>query len=234
MPLTESATELTTAITDILLGLLALYVVRDLRRHGSSSDRRKTKIWSFAFTCLAIASFIGAIVHGFEFGETAEFWLWQPIYLLLGLTVMMFFVGVVYDLRNFSIPAWLSPLAILVALVFYAVTFFGPAPFVAFIAFEGVILVIAFFGYLIVTIRGGVRGSALMLLGVLTSIAAAAIQVTGAVTLTVIWEFDHNGVFHLVQMLALLFFMYGLRAELRWRIGPGGSVANSAITPPHR
>ncbi len=234
MPLTESATELTTAITDILLAVLAIYVIRDIRRHGSSSDRRKTRIWSFAFTCLAIASFFGAVAHGFEFGETVDFWLWQPIYLALGLTVTMFFVGVVYDLRNFSIPGWLSPAAILVALGFYTVTALGPAPFLLFIAFEGVALIIAFFGYLVVTVRRAVSGSALMLLGVVTSIAAAAIQVTGTVTLTIIWEFDHNGVFHLVQMLALLFFMYGLRAELRWRIGPGGSVASSAITPPHR
>ena len=234
MPLTEIATEQTTAVTDILLALLAFYVVRDVRHHGSSSDRRKTKIWSFAFTCLAIASVFGAVAHGFEFGETVNFWLWQPIYLMLGLTVAMFFVGVVYDLRNFSIPGWLPPLAVLAAVAFYGVTIFGPAPFILFIAFEGVVLLIAFFGYLVVTLRGQARGSGFMLLGVLTSIAAAAIQATGAVSFTFLFEFDHNGVFHLVQMLGLLFLMYGLRAELRWRIGPGGSVASSAINPPRR
>ncbi|MFP4643663.1 MAG: DUF6962 family protein [Spirochaetales bacterium] len=234
MPLTEIATEQTTAVTNVLLALLAIYVVRDVRRHGSSSDRRKTKIWSFAFTCLAIAAGFGAVAHGFEFGETVNFWLWQPIYFMLGLTVSMFFVGVVYDLRNFSIPGWLSRLAVLAAIAFYAVTALGPAPFILFIAFEGIALLVAFFGYLVLTLRGRVRGSGFMLLGVLTSIAAAAIQATEVVSFTFLFEFDHNGVFHLVQMPAILFLMYGLRAELRWRIGPGGSVASSAITPPHR
>jgi len=43
---------------------------------------------------------------------------------------------------------------------------------------------------------------------------AAAIQATQAASFTFIWPFDHNGVFHLVQMVALVVLCAGLQSSL--------------------
>ena len=39
---------------------------------------------------------------------------------------------------------------------------------------------------------------------------AGAVFVLGKVGITAIWKFDHNGFYHLVQMVGLLFFYIGL------------------------
>ncbi|MFW5994760.1 MAG: DUF6962 family protein [Spirochaetia bacterium] len=234
VPFTEIATEQTTAITDLLLGLLALYVLRDVRRHGRHGDNKKTRIWSFAFGFLACAAFLGAVVHGLELSRELTFQLWQPIYLGLGLTVTMFLVGVVYDWRRFSIPAWLLPAAVVVAVAFYAFTLFGSGAFLVFVAYEGVVLVIALLCYLSLAIRRGFEGAGLMSIGILISIVAGGVQAAGPMEITLIVPFDHNGLFHLIQMPGLLFLMWGLRAELRSRVRIGGSVASSAVGPTSR
>ena len=54
-------------------------------------------------------------------------------------------------------------------------------------------------------------GAWLMATGVFCSIIAAAIQTRKSVSLTFIWRFDHNGIYHLVQVLGLMFLLIGLR-----------------------
>lgn len=234
LPFTEIVTEQTTAITDLLLGLVALYVLRDVRRHGRNGDKRKTLIWSLAFGFLALAAFLGAFVHGLELSGELTFRLWQPIYLALGITVTMFLVGVVYDWRRFSIPSWLMPVAFLVAIGFYAFTLFGSGAFLVFVAYEGVVLLISLVCYLLLAVRVRLEGAGFMTLGILVSIVAAGVQAAGPLEVTLVWPFDHNGLFHLIQIPGLVFLMWGLRAELRSRVRIGGSVASSAVGPTSR
>jgi hypothetical protein len=46
--------------------------------------------------------------------------------------------------------------------------------------------------------------------GIALSIIAAVIQATGSIGFTLIWEFDHNGVFHLVQMPGIVLLAAGV------------------------
>ncbi|MGH8658414.1 MAG: DUF6962 family protein, partial [Gammaproteobacteria bacterium] len=46
------------------------------------------------------------------------------------------------------------------------------------------------------------------------TIVAAAFQANRNIELTLIWTFDHNGVFHLIQMTGLVALVAGLRAAL--------------------
>ena len=59
----------------------------------------------------------------------------------------------------------------------------------------------------------GRAGTALVAFGVLVTLVAAGIQQSD-VSLTLIWPFDHNGVFHLVQIPGLLFMTAGIRTVL--------------------
>jgi hypothetical protein len=45
------------------------------------------------------------------------------------------------------------------------------------------------------------------------SLLVAAMQASGAVSFTLVWPFDHNGVFHLVQMIGIPLLVHGLRAR---------------------
>ena len=54
----------------------------------------------------------------------------------------------------------------------------------------------------------------LMVLGIALNIAAAAIQASGTVRLNLGVPLDHNGVFHLVQMVAIVVLVAGVGRSL--------------------
>ncbi len=49
-----------------------------------------------------------------------------------------------------------------------------------------------------------------MALGVLISMVAAAVQAMNTIRMEFIWEFDNNGIFHLIQIPGLLALLWGL------------------------
>jgi hypothetical protein len=210
--LIDSPTELTTAFTDLLLAAVSLTVLVCVYRTGHSRDSKKTLIWLWAFAFLTVASVFGAMAHGFKMAERTNFILWQPINLSLGITVALFVSGVVYDLRRHSIPSPVLALLLASALVFYAITVLIPGYFLIFIIYEAVAMIFAFVSYLVLSIRDKSKGYLFMTAGIFISIIASTIQATHSVSFRFIWEFDHNGVFHLVQMAGLVLLLIGLRA----------------------
>jgi hypothetical protein len=49
-----------------------------------------------------------------------------------------------------------------------------------------------------------------MAAGVGASMIAAAAQMTRSLQVRLIWTFDHNGIFHLIQVSGVIFFCVGL------------------------
>lgn len=202
-------TELTTAATDILIAVVALGCIAVLRRQGSLHERR-VAIWSWVLGILAFASLLGALAHGLNLSSTVQSWLWRPLYLSLGLVVAMFVVGAVFDLKGERVArAWLVPMLIL-ALVFFAVTQTGSGSFRIFLLFEALAMLGALGIYSFLAAKRRLAGAGTVAAGILLNIVAAAIQSTGTVSLTIIVPFDHNGVFHLVQVVAIMVLTRGL------------------------
>jgi hypothetical protein len=54
-----------------------------------------------------------------------------------------------------------------------------------------------------------------MAAGVLTTMVAAGIQASEQASLHLVWPFDHNGIYHLVQIVGVLLLFVGLRRSLR-------------------
>jgi len=208
-------TEQTTAITDAVLALLALGCSFYLCRIRSY-EPWKTKVWSWAFGLIAVSAVLGTIVHGFKISEVVKYVLWQPLFLMLGLAVSLFVVGVIYDLWNYTIAHRSLPIMLVAAVGFYILTRIFSGSFFIFIAYEALALIFALGSYLWLVKQGKLAGAALMASGILISIIAAIIQSSKAVSMKIIWGFDHNGIFHLLQMVGLLFLVAGLRSALVW------------------
>jgi hypothetical protein len=214
MELIDIATERSTAGTDVILALLALAALLYIRHIGLNRDPRKSTIWAWAFGLLSFSSIVAAWAHGFKMSETLNTILWQPINLGLGLTVAMFAVGVVYDLCRETTARRVLPIFIIIALVFYGLTWVLPGGFLVFVIYEAIAMLFALGAYIWLATRGRLTGAWTMAAGILITILAAAIQATELVSFTLIWEFDHNGTFHLVQMVGLVVLVAGLRAAL--------------------
>jgi hypothetical protein len=210
-------TEQTTAATDLLMSILAFIVTVKVYQSGKNIDLKKTRIWMWAFGLLTFASTIGAIAHGFQMSKLTNFLLWQPLNLSLGVTIGLFAAGVVYDFKNFTIPKALIPILLVCAIIFFTITVILPNAFIVFILYEAIAMLFAFVVYTILASRKTIKGAGLMASGILVTIIAAAIQAIETIKVTFIWEFDHNGIFHIVQMIGLIILLKGLQTEFRSR-----------------
>ena len=214
MELIDLITKRTTAATDVILALTAAGCVLYLRPVGQHEPWKKN-VWSWAFGLLALSAALGAVAHGFKMSPAFNNLLWQPLNLSLGLTVALFAVGVVYDVWGQTVARRVLPVMVVTGALFYAVTLLFPDIFLVFVSYEALVMLFAVGAYGILATRGSLEGARLMTAGILISIAAAAVQASESVFLTFIWQFDHNGIFHLVQTVAVALLAAGIRAALR-------------------
>ncbi len=214
-------TEQTTAATDVVMAILAFIVTLKVYQSGKHKDIKKTRIWVWAFGLLTFASATGAVAHGFQMSELTNFILWQPLNLALGVAIGLFAAGVVYDYRHFSLPKTLIPILLVFAIIFYTITVLIPNAFIVFIVYEAIAMIFAFVVYTLLASRKQLAGAWFMAGGILVTIIAAAIQAIESIKVTFIWEFDHNGIFHIVQMIGLILLLKGLQTEFRSRVKNG-------------
>jgi hypothetical protein len=206
-----SPTERTTAATDAALALLALAGARYLARAVPPSSARR--IWQAALLALALASVLGAIAHGAVMSEAGRETLWQPLYLLLGVTMALFVVGAVDAWRGPGAARRLLLPMLGLALVFYGVTRAAQGDFLVFVLFEAAALIFSLVVYLrLAYLRR--RGAGLMALALGVSLVAGAVQASGPMSVRLVWTFDHNGVFHLLQLIGVSLLLLGLRLLL--------------------
>ncbi len=210
----NSPTEQTTAVTDMLLAFLALGCSLFLFWLGRS-DPWKANLWAVTLGLLAVSGLLGGVAHGIKLPAAASRWLWHLLYLILGLVVGLFGVGVLYDLGGLVIARWALPLMITISLLFFGATLIKPDSFIIFTLYQTAAMLMALLIYGGLAITGQLAGAGLMALGVLVTLIAGAIQATQRVSFTLIWNFDHNSVYHLVQMAGVVLLTIGLHADLR-------------------
>jgi len=215
MKFVKDPLEQTTAATDIVLALVAFGgIVFLLGLLLNSGELWKISIWSAAIGSIGLAAALGAVAHGLILSRTLHHFSWLVLNLALSLAISLFVVGVVYDLWGFEVSLKTLPILVITGLGFYLTTLFYPGIFFLFIVYEGVALVFALAAYIYLTIQQDLPGAYLMAAGVLASIIAAGIQANKPVVVTFIWRFDHNGIYHLVQVVGLLLLFAGLRKSL--------------------
>lgn len=211
MPLSDSPTERSTAATDLLLCLAALFGIVYLQSSQPEGSWR-IQLWSWPFGLIAGAAALGAVYHGLILPPTLHRRLWWALTFLLGMALAMFGAGLTHDLLGpeagrRSLPLWLAAGA---ALFLASRRLNGM--FLVFIVFEAVVLAAALVGYTALAAAGALRGAAWIAAGVLLSGLAAAAQAFRRLRFKWIWEFDHNGIFHLVQTAGLILLTQGIAA----------------------
>ena len=198
MLLINSPTELTTSATDALLAIECAVIIALLLR-TAPADRWRTNLWCWVFTLLATASSLGALVHAMEMPKPMRTALWTPLYLSLGILVVLFIVGAVADWRGKVVAMRLVPWGLGVSAAFFGLTALLGGKFIVFIVYAAAILLstLAIYTFLAVTHR--LQGAAVIALAILLNLAAAAVQASN-LSLHLVFPFDHNGLFHLIQI----------------------------------
>lgn len=209
----RSPTERTTAVTDILLALVAGGAVIYLQC-SESAEIWKINTWSWAFVLIALSGFLGAVAHGIELPETPHQRIWHLINLSLGLAVSVFVIGVANDLWGLAFARKMLPWMVVCALLFFSVTRMFSGIFFVFIVYEAAALLFAFAAYGWLAITNQLNGATLMAAGVLVSIIAACFQASKNMSIRIVFVFDHNGIFHVVQIFGIILLIAGLRSSL--------------------
>ncbi|HKU62025.1 MAG TPA: hypothetical protein VJQ44_12455 [Gemmatimonadales bacterium] len=206
MELIASTTERTTAATDLVLALAAIGAVVALGRRAPSFARG---VWQAALTAAAAGAALGAVAHGLALSAESRELLWQPLFLLLGVTVSLFVVGAVASWQGAGAARRLLPPMLGLAVLFYLATRLTGGDFLVFVLFQAGTLVFATIVYLRLGARG-VPGAGLVAAGLAVTLAAGAVQAMEGLELRLIWAFDHNGLYHLVQLVGLGLLTWGL------------------------
>jgi hypothetical protein len=210
MQLVTVPTELTTAATDGFLALLALASAGYLYR-SHRLDPWKILLWCGIMVLLALGSILGVLVHGFELAPTVHDVLWFPLYLSLALAVALFVVAAPYDGWGLSTSRRAVPLMLVAAGAFTLVAQLLVRDFLIFILYEGIAMLFALGVYLWLTIVRRSPGAFLITCGILVTILAALLQTIHSIAFTLIWQFNYNGLFHLIQLVGIVFLVAGVR-----------------------
>lgn len=218
MAFNPEITELTTAATDAVIAVLATGCLGFLARFRAAAPWR-VGLWCWVFGLLALAATLGAIAHGFDLSASVRDWLWRPLFLALGLVVALFVVGAVHDLRGQSAARRALVPMVVVGAGFFAVTEIVSGSFLVFVIYEAAAMLAALGMYAVLTARRRLPGAAVITAGIVLNIIAAAIQATGTASVTIVVPFDYNGVFHFVQMAALVVMTIGLARGMPERAG---------------
>lgn len=208
----ENPTELTTAATDLVLALVAFACLAGLLGQARNSWRRT--VWAVVFAALGTAALLGATVHGMKLAPETGKILWQPLNLALGLTVALFCSGALYDISGEKTSRRWLPALLTLAFFFYGLTLLLPDSFIYFTVFQGLAMLFCLGAYAYVRFRGDLAGSLLILTAILISMAAALAQSQGNMRLSLIWEFNNNGIYHLIQTPAVLLLYFGIQKGL--------------------
>jgi hypothetical protein len=209
MRFVDIPTERTTAATDLLLAAAALGGIAYLRSRPDSVPA-DTLVWSWAFALLAVSATLGAAYHGLVLDGTRRGALWQALTFCLALAIALVACGIARDLLGADAAGRALPALLAVGVAVYALSRAFPGLFIVFLFYQAVVLLAALAAYGTLAAAGQGSGPAWIAAGVGISLAAAAVQARRRCRIRLVWEFDHNGVFHLLQTAGLVVIWIGL------------------------
>ncbi|NJM05763.1 hypothetical protein HC891_05540 [Candidatus Gracilibacteria bacterium] len=165
-------------------------------------DPYRARLWSAVFLNFALAAGFGAAAHGLQMPPARNRILWHPLYACLNVSVALMAAVATYDrwgLRALRRAA--RPLFVLAALCFI-VTRSVRRSFPVFIVYETLTMLYALMLYCDL-VRRARPGALATVVGIALTMLAALVQSSRLRARIWRWEFDHNGLFHLVQLVAL-------------------------------
>lgn len=202
-------TEPMTMVTDLVLACLGALFAYRLWRDRPQSSRRSARLLAAAMASMALGAAAGGISHGLRLtvGETADAILWKVTVYSIGLMAFFFVASAALSSlqeRARRLLLWLAT----VQLLGYWWWMLNHDAFVYviydYVSAMSIVLVIQLW-----ELRRGQTSAAWISAGVVLSFIGAAVQQSG---LTLHRHFNHNDLYHVVQMVAAWMLYKGGRS----------------------
>jgi hypothetical protein len=203
-----------TLVTDYLLGGLAAFLGARLLRAARGPGRRGTRLWGWALIATAVAAFAGGTWHGFapEWSAGAAAVLWKTtLFAVGGASAAMLAGSAVSTLQR---PWQGVVLAVVVSKLAAYLAWMAFHDEFRYVIYDYAPALLAVLVLHAAALRRREPGAAWIVGGVLISFLAAAVQALGIAPHP---RFNHNDLYHVVQMAALVLLARGAR-DLRDRM----------------
>jgi hypothetical protein len=205
MPITEP----TTMLTDYVLAALCWVLAWRLFALGGKHGRVSTRLWAAALAATGFAALAGGTSHGFALliGKTTHAALWKATVYAIGLASLFLVAAAAWASLTGYLRRGLRTLAALKFIIYAAwMTSHDEFRYVVYDyvpAMVAVLLLQAWAGY-----RYHAASAKWIIAGVVVSFLGAGIQQSG---FTLDRHFNHNDLYHVIQMGAVVLFYRGGR-----------------------
>ena len=187
-----------TMVTDFMITIVAAFCFFKLKKHKAS------KYWQQAFVFLGLSALAGGAHHGFSnlWSEELNFYSWKLTLLSIGGVSLNLAFEAIYRLKTKYSKSLRTLFALKTSLYFVVILFFADQFFVVILEYlPNLIFLLMISIYLFFKER--MQTHFYIIIGVLISLMAAGIQVSG-------WSlhehFNHNDLYHVVQIIGLIFY----------------------------
>jgi hypothetical protein len=199
-----------TAGTDAVLAAASAAGIVYLLRSTPASSLQAW--WLVALTGWGLSALLGVATHGLALEPRVEGLLWQPLYIGLGVAQALLVVAAVGAWRGATRARKLLIPMLVAAAAFYWATRRSEGNFLVFVVYSTGTTLFAL-GVHAALARKDLPGSAGVAAGLGVSLAAGVLQAS-SLSVHLVWEFDHNGLFHLAQLAGLGILIPSLRRLL--------------------
>jgi len=198
-------TEPITMLTDYVLGILALAFGYTILRNNRVDGQTSRLLWAYAFLSLSLSTLVGGTYHGFQWQDSIGNLLWKITTLSMGFTSLFMTASIVCaNCGGKTHRDWLVIVGI--KFLIYVGLAMTSNDFLLVIGDYGSAM-LAILGIAIVQTHSKTRPEAPWLAtGVGVSLIAAGVQAKG---ISLHEHFNHNDLFHVIQIPALYLFLRG-------------------------
>ncbi|WP_152453635.1 hypothetical protein [Microbulbifer sp. THAF38] len=207
-------TEQVSSITDLILAVSALLIFIYFIRSDFQPDWKRN-VWLCFYALLFAGALLAAFIHGVETSQYLRIGLWYILFIFLGLFLTTFTLAVINDLLGECYSKKAFPYILLAGFLFFVLAVLKTNGFLMFVAYQALIMVPVIIGYAWLGWTDRLPGAWYMVLGGIFSFTAVIFQVRTAVEFTFIWTFNHNGIYHMVQTVGVLFFFIGVKKSFQ-------------------
>lgn len=207
--------QLTTAVTDLMIGIFAAYFI--IRMKGISEPRKRRKtIWK-AFMWTMLASGLGGFfIHGFRISDRVVAFAWFLLIFIMFATASTYAMAVLYELLEDAKLKKMVYILIVLNMAGYIVTLIASrytSKFLAvFVIYAGILMLASLVLLAFMIIKRKAYYCLYLMAGAVLQVAGGVVEACRTARFTLIWEFDFNSIYHLATVASIIFFLMAYKA----------------------
>jgi len=208
MPYLEANTVISTALTDLLNAIVLLPLLLLMHRH-LPKGRPESRLWKMFMTMVALASFIGFVLHIHPWSRLLLICIWVPLYATMFQGLHSLLLLAIHTARGStglrpgerSLLQWIEGFMLSMLIVFLLL---DKNPIRLFLFFGVALIVPSFYFFFRLALRGH-HGSRILLTAILPLIAGLPLQIMRRSDV-MLGNLDFNGIYHLCILISILIF----------------------------